>query len=127
MFLNRRAYRQINKRMAIESFNKELEFDESRIRTKVVIETSFSKEIRILLCKGQIMKEHKTAFPIIIHLLEGEIVLGVKGTSHIMKIGDVIALEGDVPHDLTAKENSVVRLSLSKHDKVERLKDVIEN
>jgi quercetin dioxygenase-like cupin family protein len=113
--------------MTIESFNKELEFDESRVKTKIVIETSFSKEIRILLCKGQIMKEHKTAFPIIIHLLEGEIMLGVKGTSHIMKTGDVIALEGDVPHDLMAKENSIVRLTLSKHDKAERLKDVIEN
>lgn len=111
----------------IESFNKELEFDESRVRTKVVIETSFSKEIRILLSKGQIMKEHKTQFPIIIHILEGEIMLGVKGASHKMKSGDVIALEGDISHDLTANENTIVRLSLSKHDKVERLKDVIES
>ncbi|GAL84466.1 hypothetical protein MYP_1694 [Sporocytophaga myxococcoides] len=52
--------------------------------------------------------------------------LGVKGINHVMKSGDIITLEGDVPHDLTAKENSIARLSLSKHDKVERLKDLIE-
>ncbi|WP_045461459.1 cupin domain-containing protein [Sporocytophaga myxococcoides] len=112
--------------MTLESFKKDLEFDESRVRTKVILETSFSKEIRILLSKGQIMKEHKTPFPIIIHILEGEIMLGVKGINHVMKSGDIITLEGDVPHDLTAKENSIARLSLSKHDKVERLKDLIE-
>ncbi|MBO9698630.1 MAG: cupin domain-containing protein [Sporocytophaga sp.] len=113
--------------MTTESFNNELEFDASRVKTKVVIETSFSKEIRILLSKGQIMKEHKTPFPILIHILEGEIMLGVKGTAHIMRSGDIIALDGDVPHDLTAKENTIVRLSLSKHDRVERLKDVLHN
>jgi quercetin dioxygenase-like cupin family protein len=111
--------------MTIESFNKELEFDENRIRTKVVLETFFSKEIRILLSKGQMMKEHKAPFPIIIHIIKGEIRLGVKGVSHTMKEGDIITLEGDVPHDLTANENSVVRLSLSKLDKAERVKDVV--
>ncbi|WP_028979065.1 cupin domain-containing protein [Sporocytophaga myxococcoides] len=113
--------------MSIESFNSELEFDASRVKTKVIIETSFSKEIRILLSKGQIMKEHKTPFPILIHILEGEIMLGVNGTIHNMRSGEIIALDGNVPHDLTAKENSIVRLSLSKHDKVERLKDVLES
>ena len=44
-----------------------------------------------------------------------------------MKNGDIIALEGDIPHDLTAKEHSIIRLTLSKHDKVERLKSVIES
>ena len=43
-----------------------------------------------------------------------------------MKAGNILALEGDIPHDLTAKENSIIRLTLSKHDKVERLKEVLE-
>ena len=114
-----------NKFINIASFNDELEFDENRIKTKVLLETSFSKEIRILLKKGQIMKEHKTPFPILIHVLEGEIELGINRTIHLLKSGAIIALEGNVPHDLNAKENSIVRLTLSMQDKVERVNDVI--
>lgn len=114
-----------NKFINIASFNDELEFDENRVKTKVLLETSFSKEIRILLKKGQIMKEHKTPFPILIHVLEGEIELGINRTIHLLKSGAIIALEGNVPHDLNAKENSIVRLTLSMQDKVERVNDVI--
>nr|WP_315172245.1 cupin domain-containing protein [uncultured Flavobacterium sp.] len=115
-----------SKPLNITSFNEELEFDDNRIKTKVIIETLFSKEIRILLKEGQIMKEHKTPFPIIIHVLEGKIELGVNGTAHLLKSGAIIALEGNVPHDLNAKENSIIRLTLSMQDKVERVNDVIE-
>ena len=111
--------------MKKESFNTEIEFDDTRVKTKVILETSFSKEIRILLKKGQLMKEHKTPYPILIHILEGNIELGVQGEIFHIKSGDIISLEGGVPHDLAAKENSIVRLTLSKFDKVERLDNVI--
>ena len=113
--------------MNIASFNEELKFDENRITTMVLLETSFSKEIRILLKDGQIMKEHKAPYPILIHVLEGNIELGVAGTIHTMKTGDIIALDANVPHDLTAKENTIIRLTLSKHDKVERLEQVVKS
>lgn len=108
------------------SFTNPIEFDEQRIKTKVIVETSFSKEIRIAMLAGQQMKEHKTPYPIIIDVLEGEIDLGVNGQTHCMKSNDIISLEGNIPHDLTAKQDTVIRLSLSKHDKVERVVQVIE-
>ena len=113
--------------MDLKSFKNEVEFDATRVKTKVLIETSFSKEIQILMSVGQVMKEHKTPYPILIHLLEGNIDLGVRGKIISMKVGNIIALEGDIPHDLTAKENAIIRLTLSKHDKVERLKEVLES
>ena len=113
--------------MDLKSFKNEAKFDATRVKTKMLIETSFSKEIQILLSVGQVMKEHKTPFPILIHLLEGNIDLGVQGKINLMKAGDIIALEGGISHDLTAKENSIIRLTLSKHDKVKRLKEVLES
>jgi len=113
--------------MNIISFIDEIEFDEIRVKTKVLLETSFSKEIQILMKVGQMMKEHKSPYPILIHLLEGNIGLGVQGQKLIMKGGDIIALDGDIPHDLTANENSIVRLTLSKYDKVERLKSIVDS
>jgi hypothetical protein len=48
--------------MKTTSFNDALQFNRDRITTSVILETSFSKEIRILLAKGQKMKEHKNTF-----------------------------------------------------------------
>ena len=113
--------------MNIHSFTKGIDFEENRIQTKVVVETSFSKEIQILLGKGQMMKEHKAPFPILIHIVEGEIEFGIKGTSQLMTTGDIIALEADVQHDLKANKNTIVRLTLSKHDHAARVEKAIES
>lgn len=111
--------------MNIKSFKDDIEFDEIRVKTKILVETSFSKEIQILMKAGQFMKEHKAPYPILIHIIEGNIELGVEKKHITMKSGDIISLEGNIPHDLTAKEDTIIRLTLSKLDKVKRLNDVI--
>ena len=111
--------------MDIQSFQDALEFNDNRIVTKVILESSFSKEIRILLKEGQVMKEHKTAYPIIVHILEGEIDFGVQGKVHTLAKDAIITLAGNIPHDLSARKDSIVRLSLSKVDKAERVEKVV--
>lgn len=106
--------------MKIESFNEDVVFGD-KISTKVILETSFSKEIRILLKNGQIMKEHKAPFPIIVQVLEGEIDFGVRGEINKLQKGAIVTLEANVPHDLTALQDSIVRLTLSKLDTVSRV------
>lgn len=111
--------------MNITSFNESLIFDDYKISTKVIIETSFSKEIRILLKQGQMMKEHQAPYPILIHILEGEISIGINGTKEVLSKGNIVALDAQIPHDLTAIDDSIIRLTLSKYDSVERVeKDV---
>lgn len=113
--------------MQIKSFDENLEFSDTRIVTNIVMETPFSKEVRILLKRGQVMKEHKTPYSIMVHILDGEIDFGVEGVSHILKKGSIVSLEGNTKHDLTAKKDSVVRLTLSKLDKIERVEEVVKN
>jgi quercetin dioxygenase-like cupin family protein len=110
--------------MKIESFNQNLDFNDDKIVTKVLLETSFSKEIRILMKAGQTMKEHKAPFPILVHVLDGKIDFGVQGNQQLLKGGDIITLEANVPHDLSAQSDSIVRLTLSKLDKPERVEKV---
>lgn len=71
------------------------------------------------------MKEHKAPFPIIVHVLEGTIDFGVLGEIKKLQKGAIITLEENIPHDLTALENSIVRLSLSKLDNASRVEKVI--
>ena len=112
--------------MVQSSFNKELVYSDTKVAVQLILETSFTKEIRILLKKGQEMKEHKTPYSIVIQLLKGEINFGVNGDISPLKEGDILTLEGGVPHNLVATKDSMVRLTLSKHDKVERVKEVTE-
>ena len=111
--------------MEIKSFIENLDYNENRIVTQVLLETSFSKEIRILLKSGQTMKEHKAPLPIIVHVLEGRIDFGVQGETLELKKGDFITLEGNIYHDLVAREDSIVRLTLSKLDDAKRVEAVV--
>lgn len=110
--------------MKTASLTKDIQHHESRPTIQVLMETDNGKEIRIAFKKGQIMKEHKTPFAIVVEIFDGSIDFGVNGEVHSLSKGDLISLEGGVPHDLTAMQDSIVRLSLNKGDSAKRVEDV---
>jgi rmlC-like cupin family protein len=112
--------------MKTASIYQDLEFNENKPAIKVILETDFTKEIRILMRENQEMKEHQTPFPIVVELLEGEIIFGVEGQNYEVKKGDLLTLSGGVPHNLIAKKESIIRLTLSKLDSSKRVEGVAE-
>lgn len=110
--------------MKTASLTKSLAYNENKPAIQVLFETDSTKEIRIAMKAGQVMKEHKTPFPIVVELFEGKLIFGVEGEKYNLEKGDILSLEGDVPHDLESITDSTIRLSLSKKDKVERVKSV---
>ncbi len=102
-----------------------LEYNANNPVINVLFETDFTKEIRIVMQKGTAMKKHKTKFPIVVQLLEGKIDFGVNDEVKNLQKGDLIALDGNVPHDLKATEDSVIRLTLTKYDETERVRKVV--
>ena len=58
--------------------------------------------------------------------LQGCINLGSEGEINEMHTNDIISLAANVPHDLFAKENTIIRLTLFKSDTVERVLNVIK-
>ena len=107
------------------SFYTDLEFSDESVVITPLLGSDFGKEIRIAFKEGQVMKEHKTKFPITVMTLRGSIEFGVGEETYILDEGEVIALEGNVMHELKALKESVVRLSLHKGDTVERVKGVL--
>lgn len=103
-----------------------LEYSQEKVLISVMFDDEIRKEIRIVFSKNQIMKDHKTKFPIIVELVEGSIDFGIEEQVYTLKKGDIIALEGDIMHNLKANENSIVRLSLSKNDNTNRVKGVLK-
>ncbi len=103
---------------------KDLNYNEDKVSISVLFETETTKEIRILFKSGQVMKKHQTSFPITVTMVEGKLDFGVDDVIHSLVKGDIIALNGGVPHDLKAKTDCIVRLTLSKLDSVNRVKNV---
>ena len=112
--------------MKTASIYQDLEFNENKPAIKAILETDFTKEIRILMRENQEMKEHQTPFSIVVELLEGEIIFGVEGQNYEVKKGDLLTLSGGVPHNLIAKKESIIRLTLSKLDSSKRVEGVAE-
>lgn len=113
--------------MKKNNLSNNLIYNEEKPAVNVLLETDHSKEIRILLKKGQLMKEHKTPFPILVEVFRGRVDFGVRGEIHHLSEGDIIALEGNVPHDLVGTEDSIIRLTLSKSDTAERVRQVAQS
>ena len=101
-----------------------VEYNEARPAISVLFQTDATKEVRIVFRKDQYMQEHQTPYPITVAMVEGTLDFGVKGEIlHLIK-GDLLNLDGAVPHDLRATSDCIVRLTLSKSDSVQRVKDV---
>ncbi len=112
--------------MKTASFFTDLEFSDKHVTITPILESNFGKEIRIAFKEGQVMKEHKTKFPITVMTLQGSIEFSIGDMITILNTGDIIAVDGNIMHALKATQESVVRLSLHKSDSVARVSGVLK-
>jgi len=112
--------------MTYASFTADIVYGDTQPVITPLITNEFTKEIRIVFRSGQSMKAHKTTFPITVMIVQGRIDFGVGEERYTLSSGDVVALEGNVTHDLNALEDSIVRLSLHKGDSVARVNGVLK-
>lgn len=97
----------------------------SSLKAEPLLDGGFSKEIRINMPKGSKMHDHHAPFPIIVQVLRGELLFGVGGQEFCMKDFDMISLQASEVHNLEAKTDCLVRLSLYKDDSFTRVADVV--
>ena len=110
--------------MKVASFLEDIKFNKVKPAVSMLLDTYFSKELRIVFKKGQIMEDHQAPFAIIVQVIKGCIDFGVNEELKQLKEGDLVSLKPHLVHNLTAIEDSVVRLTLSKLDSIERVKNV---
>ena len=105
------------------SFLQDVVYTEARPKIDVILETPFSKEIRIAMVKEQVMNDHSAPLPIAVCVMKGSIEFRTKDDMITMQTGDIVGLEPSVKHNLLALEESVVRLTLAKADSANRVKE----
>jgi quercetin dioxygenase-like cupin family protein len=86
-----------------------------------MVETAFSKEIRICMAAGNIMREHKAPGAITIMVITGQVRIESLQESIELKNAEMLSFDANVLHSLEALEESVVRLTLSKNDSEKRV------
>jgi len=94
---------------------------EGRVQTDKMFETLFSKEVRICMAKGNTMKEHTAPGAITIMVLKGVITVASGNETVNLSDGEMVCFDANTPHSLKAHEQSIIRLSLSKNDSVNRV------
>lgn len=99
------------------SYTNNLVFSDEKMGFSLMLDTPYSKEVRLVFKKGQTLDRHLAPFPIVVQVLEGEIDFDVenKGVT-VLKKWDCITLSEKIYHALLAKEDSVVRLSILKQN-----------
>lgn len=105
---------------------KDVSYNEKKPAISVLMETATSKEIRIVFAENQHMKEHQTPHPITVEMVEGNLDFGVEGKVLHLQRGDILSLNGGIPHDLLSKSKCIVRLTLSLADSLQRVEDVLK-
>lgn len=111
--------------MKLTQWNK-ANFSPKEVKINVLIDDERGKEIQILLAKDSIMREHKAPFDIHIQVLSGKIWFEVQNQRIELNTLDMISLKADISHSLGGLEDSIVRLSLSKSDNIQRINIILK-
>lgn len=71
------------------------------------------KVVLIAMKAGNEIKSHKAPGPIAVQVVEGEIRFNTEERSVRLKVGELLTLHSNVPHDVTALEESAFLLTLA--------------
>ena len=90
-----------------------IEYDDKKVKITPLMETDVSKEIRIVFKQNQLMKDHKTSFPICIEIFEGRIDFGIGKKQYNLVKGDIVSLEANIVYGLPAFSLLISKVSFA--------------
>jgi len=75
-------------------------------KTAALFKSEQLEVIRLVLRAGKSLPPHKVPGEITIQCIEGRIDVGAAGRSHVLGAGQLLFLQGDVMHDVSALEDA---------------------
>lgn len=80
--------------------------------SRAILKSSSLELMRMVLPAGRTVAEHQVPGEITIQCLEGGVELSAHGAPQVLRAGDMVYLEGGVPHALHALEDSSLLVTI---------------
>lgn len=81
-------------------------------RTAAIVRTDAFEAVRLIIARGTSIPSHKVAGQIMLHCLEGHVVIGLEDRTVGLQANDWVYLDGGAAHSVRAIENSAVLLTI---------------
>ncbi len=81
---------------------------------KTLVKNESLRIVLIDMREGARLGEHRTGLRISIQVLTGRISVSLPGRSHVVRAGQLLALDESIPHDVEALEQSTFLLTLAR-------------
>jgi quercetin dioxygenase-like cupin family protein len=86
--------------------------DIAHFTSVALAKTAHLELIRLVLPKARAMPEHTVDGEVTLQCLEGEIAVAAHGRSIDLKPGEMLYLDGGVPHSVLAREDAVALMTI---------------
>jgi len=83
-------------------------------KTHVVFKSTDLQVMRLVLPAGRSIPEHSVSGEITVHCIEGSIDFVADGQTHVLSAGELLYLERDVKHSVTARGDASVLVTLAR-------------
>jgi quercetin dioxygenase-like cupin family protein len=80
--------------------------------TKALVKSKTFEAVRLIVRAGKKIAEHKVSGPITLHCLEGQVHVGLIGSTLHLSAGEWIYLDGNTTHSVTAVKDSSLLLTI---------------
>ena len=97
----------------IEALRHESSWQQGDRNAKTFIKEADVRVVLTTLKAGAVVKEHRVPGPATIQTLSGRISLRLPGQTVELSAGQLLALEGDLPHDVEAIEESAFLITIA--------------
>lgn len=84
-----------------------------KLQIQRVFQGTGARVIRLTLAAGQIMREHSTNAPLLVHVLDGHVLFRVAGDELDMPTGAIVHVDPSVMHEVEAVSDSHLLLTMT--------------
>lgn len=96
--------------------NELLAYQEDAIVSSTLIKKEKGTVTLFAFAKGQALSEHTAPFQAFVQIVDGQMKITIGGEPHVVKKGQSIILPANIPHALTALDNTKMLLTMIRSD-----------